>query len=98
MHSIPPTTLRAFLLAAAMALSVGAAHAADIKGRIQAIDLQARSFTVAGEVIYITDKTDYENDYQRFEDLREGHYVEVDVDRRDGRLYADDIEFKQGRQ
>ena len=85
---------RALLLAAALTLGVGAAHAEDIKGRIQSIDLSARTFSVNGETIYITDKTDYENDYKRFEDLRDGHYVEVDVDRRDGRLYADDIEYK----
>lgn len=88
----------AFLLASAMALGVGAAHAEDMKGRIQSIDKTARSFTIASEVIYVTDKTDYENDYKRFEDLREGHYVEVDIDRRDGRLYADDIEFKKSKQ
>lgn len=88
----------AFLLASALALGVGAAHAEDMKGRIQSIDKSARSFTIASEVIYVTDKTDYENDYKRFEDLREGHYVEVDIDRRDGRLYADDIEFKKSKQ
>lgn len=88
----------AFLLASALALGAGAAHAEDMKGRIQSIDKSARSFTIASEVIYVTDKTDYENDYKRFEDLREGHYVEVDIDRRDGRLYADDIEFKKSKQ
>jgi hypothetical protein len=88
------THARAFFLAAALTCGLGAAHAEDIKGRIQAIDLPARSFVVNGESIYVTDKTDYENDYKRFEDLRNGHYVEVDIDRRDGRLYADDIEYK----
>lgn len=90
--------VHAFLIASALALGVGAAHADDLKGRIQSIDKSARSFTIASEVIYVTDKTDYENDYKRFEDLREGHYVEVDIDRRDGRLYADDIEFKKDKQ
>jgi hypothetical protein len=93
-----PSRIRAFLLASALALGVGAVHAEDLKGRIQSIDKSARSFTIASEVIYVTDKTDYENDYKRFEDLREGHYVEVDIDRRDGRLYADDIEFKKSKQ
>lgn len=90
--------VRAFLLASALALGVGAAHAEDLKGRIQSIDHAARSFTINSEVVYVTDKTDYENDYKRFEDLREGHYVEVDIKRRDGRLYADDIEFKKNKQ
>jgi cold shock CspA family protein len=88
------TTTRAFMLAAALSLGVGAVHAEDLKGRIEGIDLTARTFSLNGETVYVTDKTDYENDYKRFEDLREGHYVEVDIKRRDGRLYADDIEFK----
>lgn len=92
--SIKPATIRAFLVTAALALGMGAAAAADIKGRITAIDPTAKTFTVNSEVIYVTDKTDYENDYKRFEDLRQGHYVEVDIDRRDGRLYADDVEYK----
>lgn len=94
MSRYKPSTTRAFMLAAAMTLGVGAAHAEDIKGRIQSIDLAAKAFVVNSETIYVTDKTDYENDYKRFEDLRQGHYVEVDIDRKDGRLYADDIEYK----
>lgn len=88
------TTVRAFLLSAALVLGTGAAHAKDLKGRIQSVDLSAKAFVVNSETVYVTDKTDYENDYKRFEDLRQGHYVEVDIDRRDGRLYADDIEYK----
>lgn len=90
--------IRSFLLASALALGAGAASAEDLKGRIESVDATARTFTVNKEVVYVTDKTDYENDYKRFEDLRVGHYVEVDVDRRDGRLYADDIEFKKNKQ
>lgn len=96
MSTIHSSTTRAFMLAAALSLGVGAAHAEDLKGRIQSIDLAAKAFVVNSETIYVTDKTDYENDYKRFEDLRQGHYVEVDVNRKDGRLYADDIEFKAG--
>lgn len=93
---MPNTTslTRAALFAAALTLGAGAVHAEDIKGRIQSIDLTARAFVINSETIYVTDKTDYENDYKRFEDLRQGHYVEVDIDRKDGRLYADDIEYK----
>lgn len=94
MSGIRSNTVRQLLLISALALGTGLAHAEDIKGRIQSIDLSARSFAVNGEQIYVTDKTDYENDYRRFEDLRVGHYVEIDIDRRDGRLYADDIEYK----
>lgn len=92
--SIQLSITRAFLLTAALALGTGAAFAEDLKGRITAIDTTAKTFTVNSETIYVTDKTDYENDYKRFEDLRQGHYVEVDIDRRDGRLYADDVEYK----
>ena len=94
--SIQPSITRAFLITAALALGTGAAFAEDIKGRITAVDATAKTFTVNSETIYVTDKTDYENDYKRFEDLRQGHYVEVDIDRRDGRLYADDVEYKAG--
>lgn len=92
---IKPSIQRAFLLTAVLVLGTGAAYAEDIKGRITAIDTTAKTFTVNSETIYVTDKTDYENDYKRFEDLRQGHYVEVDIDRRDGRLYADDVEYKK---
>lgn len=92
--SMTTSITRALLVSAALALGAGAAHAEDVKGRIQSIDLSARAFVVNAETIYVTDKTDYENDYKRFEDLRQGHYVEVDVDRKDGRMYADDIEYK----
>ena len=95
--SIQPSITRAFLLAATLALGTGAALAEDLKGRITAIDTTAKTFTVNSETIYVTDKTDYDNDYTRFEDLRQGHYVEVDVDRRDGRLYADDVEYDADR-
>jgi hypothetical protein len=92
----PTSITRAFLLVSALTLTAGAAQADDLKGRIQSVDLAAKAFVVNNETIYVTDKTDYENDYKRFEDLRLGHYVEVDIDRKDGRLYADDIEFKAG--
>ena len=92
---IKPSVKRAFLLTAVLALGTGAAYAEDLKGRITAIDTTAKTFTVNSEVIYVTDKTDYENDYKRFEDLRQGHYVEVDINRKDGRLYADDVEYKK---
>lgn len=92
--SIQLSITRAFLLTAALALGTGAAFAEDLKGRITAIDTTAKTFTVNSETIYVTDKTDYENDYKRFEDLRQGHYVEVDINRKDGRLYADDVEYK----
>jgi len=96
MSNFKPSTTKAFMLAAALSFGVGAAHAEDLKGRIQSIDLAAKAFVVNSETIYVTDKTDYENDYKRFEDLRQGHYVEVDVNRKDGRLYADDVEYKAG--
>lgn len=95
MSPVKTCTPRAFFLAAALTLGVGAVHAEDMKGRIQSIDMTARTFNINSETIYVTDKTDYENDYKRFEDLRQGHYVEVDVNRKDGRLYADDVEYKK---
>lgn len=64
----------------------------DIEGRIESINAAQRSFVVYGQTIHATDVTDYDDEYQRFSDLRVGHIVEVDVERRDGRLIATEVE------
>lgn len=64
----------------------------DIEGRIESINAAQRSFVVNGQTIHATDATDYDDEYQRFSDLRVGHIVEVDVERRDGRLIATEVE------
>lgn len=64
----------------------------DIEGRIESINAAQRTFVVNGQTIHATDTTDYDDEYQRFSDLRVGHNVEVDVERRDGRLIATEIE------
>ena len=93
-HTKRNTLIHATLFVAGFTLIFLALGAGAAIAFFQSIDLAAKAFVVNAETIYVTDKTDYENDYKRFEDLRQGHYVEVDVDRKDGRLYADDVEYK----
>jgi hypothetical protein len=88
-----PTTLNRLLLSAALLTGAGAALADDdIEGRIESINAADRSFVVEGQRIFTTERTDYDDEYTRFEDLRVGHRVEVDVARREGRLIAEEIE------
>lgn len=64
----------------------------DIEGRIESINVAERSFVVNGQTIFATDATDYDDEYERFSDLRVGHRVEVDVEKRNGRWIAEEIE------
>lgn len=65
----------------------------DIEGRIEAIDPQTRSFVVNGMVFHVDDRTDYDDELNRFADLRVGQRVEVDYVVRDGNRYAREIEL-----
>lgn len=65
----------------------------DVEGRIESIDTQTRSFVVKGEIYYADDRTDYDDDLNRFSDLKVGQRVEVDYVMRDGRRYAKEIEL-----
>jgi hypothetical protein len=87
------TTATRLLLSVALASVAGTALADDdIEGRIESINATERSFVVDGKRIFTTERTDYDDEYMRFEDLRVGHRVEVDVVQRDGRLIAEEIE------
>lgn len=79
-----------FLLAVAAA---SAAQADDIEGRIEHIDHAARTLTVNGITFVATRATDYDDDLNRFEDLRVGQKVEVDFVYRDGMHIATEIEL-----
>lgn len=81
----------------AMALSFSSAGWADddrdIEGQIESIDPQTSSFLVKGETFYADDRTDYDDDLNRFSDLKVGQRVEVDYVMRDGRRHAKEIEL-----
>lgn len=88
-------TLQALGLAAALAFSTSALadNDKDIEGTIQSIDQQSRSFVVKGKTFYADDRTDYDDDLERFSDLKVGQKVEVDYMIRNGRNYAEEIEL-----
>jgi len=65
----------------------------DIEGTIQSIDQQARSFVVGDMTIYTDERTDYDDDLNRFSDLKTGQKVEVDYIMRDGKAWAKEIEL-----
>jgi len=87
--------LKTLGLAAALAFSANAFadNDKDIEGTIQSIDQQTNSFVVKGQTFYADDRTDYDDDLNRFSDLQVGQKVEVDYIVRDGRNIAKEIEL-----
>lgn len=64
----------------------------DVEGEVEKIDAKTRSFVVNGEAFYVDDKTDYDDEYKRFEDVKEGDYVEIDYRDDNGRKLITEIE------
>ena len=64
----------------------------DVEGRIDALNPAERSLVVAGQTYYADDRTDYDDDLERYEDLRVGDRVEIDYAITDGRRIAREIE------
>lgn len=85
-------TLARLILGAALLAPATAVLADEIEGVIDSIDAQTRSFVVNGQALYADDKTDYDDDYKRFEDLKVGDKVEVDYRNDNGRFLATEIE------
>lgn len=79
-------------LAALLLSPMSAALADEVEGTMESIDAQTRSFVVNGKAIYVDDKTDYDDDYQRFEDLKVEDKVGVDYRNDNGRFLATEIE------
>lgn len=87
--------LKALGLAAAITLSplAVADDDRDIEGRIEAVNPQAGSFVVQGMTFHTTPDTDYDDDLNRFSDLKVGQRVEVDYVTRNGKHIAKEIEL-----
>lgn len=87
--------LQAAGLAVALSLSFTAVadNNRDLEGRIESINYQARTFVVEGKTFYADERTDYDDDLERFSDLRVGQRVEVDYVMRKGRRYAKEVEL-----
>lgn len=67
--------------------------AADVEGRIVAVDEDARTFIVGEFTFQVTDDTRFEDGLRDLSGLRPGQPVEVDFEVRDGRHYATEIEL-----
>lgn len=89
--------VKTLLVASAFALGagIGTAWADDIVGPVESIDTEARSFNLQGVTVYTDGRTEYEDGLSRFEDLQAGQEVEVEINIRDGRHLAEEIELKR---
>lgn len=91
-HRIFTQPLSRLALAAMLFSPAGVALADDLEGTISSIDSKTRSITVEGQAFYVDDKTDYDDDYKRFEDLKVGDRVEIDYRDDNGRKLITEIE------
>lgn len=64
----------------------------EVEGVVESVDVSQGMLVVAGVTIYTNDRTDYDDDYRRLEDIKVGDRVEVDYISRDGRNIATEIE------
>jgi len=64
----------------------------DLDGRIESINRSNQSFVVRGIRVIVTPDTEFDDEYRRFSDLRVGHRVEIDGQRRGQRFIAREIE------
>lgn len=93
MHKTPVRLAGA--LALSLFLAPGLALADDdreVEGVVESIDAAARTLVVSGVTIHTDDRTDYDDDYSRFADIRVGDRIEVDYVVRDGVRVAKEIE------
>jgi hypothetical protein len=83
--------------AAVLGLFVSSAFAAearaeDVEGTVESLNARERSFVIAGQKIYTTDKTKYEDGLRSFDDIKVGEKLEVDYHRDGERLIAHEVE------
>ena len=64
----------------------------DVEGKIESLNAAERTLVVAGQTYRADDRTDYDDDLERFEDLRVGDRVEIDYIVVDGQRIAREIE------
>ena len=80
------------LILAISALVSSVAQAHDIEGVVDRIDSKARSFVIKGQTIYVDANTKYDDGMTRFEDIKVGDRLEVDVHEKSGRKVAHEID------
>jgi Domain of unknown function (DUF5666) len=64
----------------------------DLEGPVESIDAEARSFAVAGVVLHTDERTDFDDNYTRFENMRVDDRVEVDFIVHEDRNLAIEVE------
>ncbi|WP_131326164.1 DUF5666 domain-containing protein [Comamonas thiooxydans] len=72
--------------------SVALAHSNDNNGAVDKIDNKAKSFVIKGQTIYVDSDTKYDDGLTRFEDIKIGDRLEVDVHEKNGRKLAHEID------
>ena len=81
-----------FLAASMLVSSVALAHSNDIEGVVDKIDNKARSFVIKGQTIYVDADTKYDDGMNRFEDIKVGDRLEIDIHKKNGRNVAHEID------
>lgn len=70
-----------------------AAHADDIEGVVESVDVEAGRFVVDGIEFEVDARTEWEDGLHSLADLHPGMRIEVDYDYRDGRRVATEVEL-----
>ena len=67
-----------------------------VKGAVAQVDLSGRSFAVGDVTVHFDSETVFESESEPFgpSSLREGQYVEVDVERRGGAWFAAEVSWE----
>ena len=87
------STMRTLLFAvSALVCSAALAHSDDVEGVVDRIDNKAKSFVIKGQTIYVDADTKYDDGLTRFEDIKIGDRLEVDVHEKNGRKVAHEID------
>ena len=81
------------LLAASMIGVAMADDDRDVEGVIEGVDAETQTVRLGGVPYYLTPSTDYDDDLNDFNDLREGQRVESDYVEREGRRIVKEIEL-----
>lgn len=82
------------LVAAAIGIAAVAAQADELEGVIERVDLDGKTFVVAGISFHVTADTEFKDGLAGFIDLVRGLEVEIDYVVRDGRHIATGIELE----
>lgn len=75
-----------------LAAAASQALADDVEGQIESLDAANQTVKVQGFEFAVNQDTDFDDDVEKFEDLKVGQEVEVDFEYREGKHVALEIE------